>query len=89
MFLIVFLSFMLPQSTNGVGPNHAVIVLYTMSSDYSKIMQILNPTAENHFHFQWTQVRFLPGKILVVYMVVLCHENYNLGDEIVPNIIVI
>lgn len=37
---------MLPQSTNGVGPNHAPIVLSTMSSDYSKIMQIMELTGE-------------------------------------------
>lgn len=38
---------MLPQSTDGVGPNHAPIVLNTMSSDDSKIMQILDLTGES------------------------------------------
>lgn len=38
---------MLTQSANGVGLNHAVIMLHTMSSDYNNIMQILNLTGEN------------------------------------------
>lgn len=63
-FSLFFLSFLLPQRTDGVGPNHAVIVLHTMNSDYSKIMQMLNLTGDNLFSYQWTKFRRLPGKIL-------------------------
>lgn len=54
------------QSTGGVGANHAVIVLFTMTSDYSKNMQMLNLTGENLILKSVNYIQAISGKAMVV-----------------------
>ena len=56
----------------GLGP---IIVLYTMSSDYSNIMRILNLTGEIFFYY-------LAFTRLDTGCLDVCHENYNLVDKL-------